>query len=196
MVCRHAHQVPEDHPLFERARSDRQGLLRAADRQLPAALPDPRRRGGCGLGRGAALWPRRLARLPPHPDRDGPCAGRLGARQRRPPEPGRVQPRQPHGLLHLALPDRGGCPCRGLRLDVGPVAPRARHAHRAQRAPHLAALPLEPPGHDRPVDHRGVRSDRPPRALPRRPRSPGPRRRHRPRLRAPDSQLLPPHGHR
>ena len=77
----------------------------------------------------------RLARLPPHRHRDRPCACRLGARQRRPPEPRRIQPRQPHRLLHLAVPDRGGgagrgpaCGCGAGRTPSAPSSPCATRA--------------------------------------------------------------------
>ena len=75
-------------------------------------------------------------------------------------------------------------------------APRARTSQRAQRAPHVAALPDQPAGHDRPLDHRGLRGDRPSRAVPGRPRPAGARCPGRPGVPAPDHELLPSHGHR
>ena len=191
-----AHQVPQDRPALERRAGRAQGLLRAVDRQLPAALPAARRRDRDGRGRGAAGAPGHPSRPARDRSRDRPVARDLGARQRRAAQRGRLQSLRPHRPLHLAVPGRHRRAVRRLRGHVGPRTPRARAAQRAQRAPHVAALPDQPAGHDRPLDHRGLRGDRPTRAVPGRPRPAGARCPGRHGVPAPDHELLPSHGHR
>ena len=191
-----AHQVPQDHPALERTRGDRQGLLRAVDRQLPAAAAAPRRHRGRGLGRHAVLRPCRLARLPPHRDRDRRRARGLGARQRRPAERRRVQLTNRTGYYTWlcqtvvvvlvaacvwtwaeAHPERAELTVRNTR--------RTWPLYRSNRQGMLGlwiivafvAMALLAPFL---ANHALL----------------GPRRRHRQAFEPPDGQLLPSHGHR